>query len=448
VDTEKTNTLSMADELGALSAELETLELPESEPEMRETASAGSRSADRFADRRMPLYAQAAARHPVLDAASERALAKEIMDLSAELWATVLSDPSTSTFAEERAVEHFPAARRAVAGIAGPAARARSLRTAASRQSLRRAADKAAARLGELDRDHEVIDELVAEIEAAARDPRHAPAAIARAARTRAFARHVERVSRASAAVTASRHRLARSNIGLVFHVAAKYSQRGMSLPDLVQEGMIGLLKAIDRFDYRRGFRFSTYATWWIRHAIGRALSDKSRIIRVPVHVQESYQRLTAVSRRLRASLGREPTVAEIAREAGVTPQSIESVREAVRNNPVSLDEQVGDDEDRTRHEILALADPDSGTPVDAIQHRALADLARREMKGLSRVEIDVLRKRFALDGIDHEWTLQEIADTYGLSRERIRQIQDRALQRLRASLEDRHQIDGTEAAA
>jgi RNA polymerase primary sigma factor len=211
-----------------------------------------------------------------------------------------------------------------------------------------------------------------------------------------------------------------------------------MSLPDLVQEGMLGLLKAIDRFDYRRGFRFSTYATWWIRHHIGRALSDKSRLIRVPVHVQESHQRMSAITRQLGAELGRDPTQAELAQAAGTTPETIEMVREAIRGTQLSLDEPLGDDEDRTRHELLSIPDPEAGTAFDSIHRKGMASAARRQMEQrLSRVELDVIRKRFALDGVDREWTLQEIADTHGLSRERIRQIQDRALQRLRAGLED-----------
>ena len=214
-----------------------------------------------------------------------------------------------------------------------------------------------------------------------------------------------------------------------------------MTLPDMVQEGMLGLIKAIYRFDYRRGFRFSTYATWWIRHHIGRALSDKSRLIRVPVHIQETHQRLRNVlGRQLRSELGRYSTNAELATAAETTEDQIELVREGYRGNQVSLDEPLGDDEEiapatsccrfRTR------TPPPRSTRSTA---RAwCSPRANRWRKRLSRVELDVIRKRFALDGVDREWTLQEIADTHGLSRaERIRQIQDRALARLRSGLAD-----------
>jgi RNA polymerase primary sigma factor len=396
-------------------------------------------AADRYADRRMPLYAHAAAQNPVLDAQSERELAREITERAAELWSLPLADPAIAPFAVRFTAERIPAAKRPLAGVEGALARARSARDAASRRALRSAADKASQRLIELDLDHEVIDELVADLDSARRDPDLArKGELGRAATTQAFARRVDAIQRAAAAVASSRHRLANANIGLVFHVAAKYMHRGLAMGDLVQEGMLGLIKAIDRFDYRRGFRFSTYATWWIRHNIGRALSDKSRLIRVPVHVQESYQRLNTMTRQLAGELGRDPTPAELARASDLTPEAIEQVREVVRSNSVSLDEPLGDDEDRTRHEMMALHDTEASSAFESIHRQSLARAAHSQMeKRLSRVEIDVLRKRFALDGIDREHTLQEIATTYGLSRERIRQIQDRALQKLRAGLED-----------
>jgi len=400
--------------------------------------SAAFPAAGRVPDRRMSLYAQAAAKHPVLDAVSEKRLAREIAELAAELWSAALADPAVLPFAAGFASDRIKAAARPLASLEQAGLLARRKRSAAARQSLRRAAAKLGSRLCELDPDHEVIDALVAELEAIRKDPDRAPAEFARTARTRGFARHVEAVERAARAVSDARHRLVQSNVGLVFHVAGKFQHRGMALSDLVQEGMLGLLKAVDRFDYQRGFRFSTYATWWIRHHIGRALSDKSRLIRVPVHVQDSYQRLNATSRQLRAELGREPSRDELAAAAGVTAEAVLAVWDAIRPNQVSLDEPLGDDEDRTRHDLLPIPDPEASSAYDSLHRHGMARAARRQMdKQLSSVERDILRKRFALDGIDHEWTLQEIADTHGLSRERIRQIQDRALARLRAGLED-----------
>ncbi len=341
-----------------------------------------------------------------------------------------------AAFAIAFTIARIPAARRSLAAVETALGRARSRRDAASRRDLRAAADKASRRVSELDPDHTVIEQLVAElVEARSRPEIAQKGELGRTAATQAFARRVEAMERASAAVTDARNRLAQANIGLVFHVAGKYLHRGLTLPDLVQEGMLGLIKAIDRFDYRRGFRFSTYATWWIRHHIGRALSDKSRLIRVPVHVQESYQRINAVGAPARrASWAATRPRPSWPAASGIDVDTIEQVREAVRSNPVSLDERLGDDEDRTRHDLLAIPDTEAASAFESVHRQSMARAARHQMeKHLSRVEIDVLHKRFALDGADREWTLQEVADTYGLSRERIRQIQDRALQKLRA---------------
>ncbi len=391
----------------------------------------------------MPLYARAAAQNPVLGAVAERALAREIAEREVELWSLALSEPSIAAFAIAFTTARIPTARRSLAAVETALGHARSRRDAASRRDLRAAADKASRRVSELDPDHLVIEELVAELVEARRQPDVAQKSeLGRTAATQAFARRVDALQRASAAVNDARNRLAQANIGLVFHVAGKYLHRGLPMPDLVQEGMLGLLKAIDRFDYRRGFRFSTYATWWIRHHIGRALSDKSRLIRVPVHIQESYQRINATARRLAAELGRDATSSELASASGIDVETIEQVREAVRSNsnPVSLDERLGDDEDRTRHDLMAIPDTEAASAFESVHRQSMGRAARHQMeKHLSRVEIDVLHKRFALDGADREWTLQEVADTYGLSRERIRQIQDRALQKLRAGLEGDH---------
>lgn len=234
-----------------------------------------------------------------------------------------------------------------------------------------------------LDEDHAVADELVARIAAA---PRH----------TRALARRADAV---------------------------------------VQEGMFGLIKAVDRFDPRRGHRFSTYATWWIRHSMGRALADKSRLVRVPVHLLEARQRLLAAQRALRSALEREPDRDELARAAGMTREKVDRIHDAGSAHETSLDALIGEDEDRPRAEIFV--DP-SAPPVDAdgaLHRQALAAAAHEHMRALSPIEREVLRRRFGLDGSDREETFREIAVDHGLSRERIRQIQEAALGKLRARL-------------
>jgi len=224
------------------------------------------------------------------------------------------------------------------------------------------------------------------------------------------------------------------ANLRLVVAVAARYSRELLTFEDLVQEGNIGLMKAVDRFDYRKGFRFSTYASWWIRHAIGRALADKARLVRLPVHVLDAQQKVEKTRRALTAQLGRKPTPAEIAKETGLDVEEVERINALPSSSPLSLDEPFSDeDDDRSRMDTLA--DPDPGPePVDRLAQTETERAMISLMAQLKPVEVDILRKRFGLhDG--RERTLQEIGDEHRLSRERIRQVQDRALNKLRGAL-------------
>ena len=239
--------------------------------------------------------------------------------------------------------------------------------------------------------------------------------------------------------VARARLRLAKNNfvsanLRLVVAVAARYSRELLTFEDLVQEGNIGLMKAVDRFDYRKGFRFSTYASWWIRHAIGRALADKARLVRLPVHVLDAQQKVEKTRRALTAQLGRKPTPAEIAKETGLDVEEVERINALPSSSPLSLDEPFSDeDDDRSRMDTLA--DPDPGPePVDRLAQTETERAMISLMAQLKPVEVDILRKRFGLhDG--RERTLQEIGDEHRLSRERIRQVQDRALNKLRGAL-------------
>ena len=224
------------------------------------------------------------------------------------------------------------------------------------------------------------------------------------------------------------------ANLRLVVAVAARYSRELLTFEDLVQEGNIGLMKAVDRFDYRKGFRFSTYASWWIRHAIGRALADKARLVRLPVHVLDAQQKVEKTRRALTAQLGRKPTPAEIAKETGLDQEEVERINALPSSSPLSLDEPFSDeDDDRSRMDTLA--DPEPGPePVDRLAQTETEKAMISLMAQLKPVEVDILRKRFGLhDG--RERTLQEIGDEHRLSRERIRQVQDRALNKLRGAL-------------
>jgi len=252
--------------------------------------------------------------------------------------------------------------------------------------------------------------------------------------RVKNWSRFADSVRTARRRLRDAKNYFVKANLRLVLAVAARYSRELLSFEDLVQEGNIGLMKAVDRYDYRRGFRFSTYASWWIRHAIGRALADKARLVRLPVHVLDSQQKIEKTRRKLLAQLGRKPTSEEISAEAGLPLEEVQRIVSLPPSNPVSLDEPYADDDDgRSRLESLADPDPDP-EPVDKMEAVEKESAMLRLLGTLKPVEVDILRKRFGLhDG--RERTLQEIGDEHSLSRERIRQVQDRALSKLRLAL-------------
>ncbi len=383
----------------------------------------------------MRLYAQAMRRHPLLGRASERALALEIEERSRALRNALLSHPATALAVARLTAEKLPAAGAILRRVerAAPAGAARLDRE--SREMLERAAQRASEKLHAADLDHLVADELVGLVAGAARDPARAPLSLRRTARTRAFARHAAAVGEAARAVADARARFVQANIGLVFHVARRYRSTSLSLADFVQEGMFGLMKAVNRFDHRRGLRFSTYATWWIRHAIGRALSNKSQLVRVPVHMQEARQRLEAIDLELRRELGREPSRDELARAGSVSRRRLERISEVTSSCELRLDAAIGEDEDRLRSEVFMQPGEPASDPGESLDREAEVRALERHIQHLSPMEQDVLRRRFALGDAGREWTLQEIADDVGLSRERIRQIQAGALRKLRAVL-------------
>ena len=390
-------------------------------------------------DDHLSTYFRDLAEHELLGPEQERELAQGIEDQEILTWERVLSraDVVAEVIEMLEGKLEVPAKPQKLLKVA-ESVRAHKKVDSRAQSRLVAAAREVAEHLRAQDLDRTHIDVVIRELKRARAVASKKPAQVPFPAGSAAFGTYIDGIEHAYRGSSQLREEFVKANLRLVVTMARRYDRGGMPLADLIQEGNLGLMHAVSRFDYRRGLRFSTYACWWIRHAIGRALADKARAVRIPVHMLEAQQQLEKVRQQLIRELGRQPTPQEVAKAARVPLAKLNQMHRYLMGQPLSLDRPVHEDDDRQLGEMIADPDSEDLNPAEDLTNVALSKQVKSLMRGLSPIEADVLRQRFGL-GDDEERTFREIGDQYRLSRERIRQIQNSALDKLKKALERQH---------
>jgi RNA polymerase primary sigma factor len=386
----------------------------------------------------LAMYFRDMAELDVLRPEQEFETARKIEEMEIDLWRTILGFAPGASWIMDTVDRAIGKPLADAKPYRSTAERARKKSSIPARSRFEKAVGQLAGKLRSIDIDRVYLDAALLEVQRVGRAVRGLPfeGTVPFSTSTKAFGEYVKTVAAKALRLKAAKNEFVKANLRLVVSIARRFNHGRLPLADLIQEGNIGLMKAVERYDYRRGFRFSTYASWWIRHAISRALADKGRAVRLPVHMIDAYHRIAKSQRELQSKLERPPTTQEIAAATGIETEKLEKMKTFLSETPVSLDRPISDEDGRRLIDVLV--DPNEGpaVPEQMVSTETQSEMLKL-LSGLKPIEADILRKRFGLVN-DRERTLKEIGDEYRLSRERVRQLQEQALGKMRRAMAKR----------